>query len=1239
MIKSKTKIFSTSTSILIAFISGMIATLPALTAEQFVLDNETLLLAYFDESTIKADYANGNPVFAGAAIQTEGYYGKGADLRLKGFYPDYMNKYSTANPFYNMFGFWPAGNFNYYQGTLEFWFNLEKDNADGKLISAQNGLFSSNISLKNGKSLDIEWSSLKAEKIKDVVNLEQSLIHGKWHYFTMTWSPGEFVLFLDGRIIYTADMTNRIGITASRAIQPIWFGSSHYEADYLSMIIDELRISSTARYKDSFEPLWHNKQRPAYAYNKSKSIKRFPGKYQQIQATSQQEIKNSECNSPFDFNRLKLLFDSKRGLFRIQSGEIFSSEYGGISVFSGLERKPCLPVTDINDWKNENGVLQFSQVSGSGIKIKNCIKNDADTLRWNVELVNDNDTEEWLEVLLTLPADFIEAKEYFDGNTSQEKLMLPRRKDTVISAMPLAIISDGRKSLGVGIDPHQWLSAYISEWTPRSGTKGRLSQGTKIALSPKTSYTLNFILFYAEKNFGFLDVLDAYHSTAPDLYKVRKNISPRFNMPLALYKSHKGINRKDYGAQAADFARQTYGGVEWLFGPHHVIGDSWASEEYYNNPKQFNRHGYEEMKRFYKWYGSTINEYKQSFIKVFKGGYETYYTGGALHLHPNWPWLGIIEDKYPEGISEGDRLDCGQYYSHEYYYQMNNYNTPVGEKNKKDYKEIINFINPYILGFINDLCYVNNARCYDPVAKKTPGRAFAPDIGTYILDAYGVADYFKTIQSFNKGTISDGGWANHIMSTVSDKTAAEDGTGFLAHTNLHEMYKSGRYMLGEKPFDFFGVKDNLKISSVIPSFSEMSEKELRDYYSYVYEQRFLAASSIGGIYSLNLLRGFPKLFSCRPMLVEGVMSGVKTVSAATVNKPLWTVRYGNALDSIITVGNQSPEKITSDIKIFNSYLGPCKYVFTDFFGGNILINELISDNTVIKNMAVEPRSLIGLRCVAGINGEVEKANVSYSGDGITFTLNLSFAGLKSEKLTVIPFIPDQYEITKVYIDNKEHDKDKIVINDNSRINEVTIEYRNKILAFSAGDWDKVTLLDNNRINYKIITSKDADDYDKNTAKWINSFFYAYDEENGNPDDIDFKNVPNSAWKIYYRANNTVQNAGPLVKIDSNKKSIYISGQDKESARLSMSVFLRLLDRRYIHVGNWYTPLNFNFKTGEVLGGTRKGGDPALSELYRKYDFDKKVLLEKNELNNFKTLDFTNKYKLNFSPYIYEPARF
>jgi hypothetical protein len=1209
--------------------------------ERFAADANTLLLAHFEDSAMSSDYSNGNPNFAGSAMRTEGYYGQGADLRLNGFFPDYMSKCSLPTPFYSLFGFWPSGNFDYYQGTLEFWFKLESGNARGNLIWAQNGLYSSYISFKNPRTLEIDWSCLKGEKIKSLINLGRDIKRGEWHYFTMTWSPGEFALYIDGRVYLACDMTNRMGLVASRAIQPLWLGSQHYETGYLSMTIDELRVSDIVRHNDNFEPPWKDSRRPSHACWGNPRTERFPGKYTTPQKPVPFEARDDGDRISAAIGGTKLLLGVRNGFFRLVSGDRVSSNSGGLLVFHGLERKSFLDSVSASQWESGGGVISFTQDFGEGIKARSSIKAVKNILRWDAELKNENDSEKWVEALLSAPTDIIAVSQYFDGCCAQERLSFPRRKDSTVSSMPLAIASDGKKSIGAGVDPHQWLSGCVTEWLPGEKAKGNIRQGAKIALDPKSSLTVSFLLITADGEFGFLDALAAYHSAAPDLYLVRRNISPLFNMPLAWYNSHKGTGRNNYAAQASEFARHAYGGSEWLFGPHHVVGDSWASEEYYNNPRQFQRYDYEELKRYYKWYGATIEEYKQSFIKIFKGGYDSYYTGGALHLHPNWPWMGIMEDKYPAGISEGDRLDCGQYYSHWNLCQVNNYHTPIGEKNKKDYVEIIKFLGPYIIGFQNDLCYVTNARCYDPIAQKTPGRAFAPDIGAYILDAYGVADYFRAIQKLNKGALSDGGWINHIMSTVSDKTIAEDGTGFLEHAALHEMYKSGRYMLGEKPFGFIGDKDKMRVSAIIADFNKLTEKELRDYYRYMHEQRFLLTSKVGGIYSLKLMRGFPKLFSYRPMIVEGIMSGVKTVPAVKVKDPLWAVRYGNDTGTILTIGNQEPADIRSDAAVYNKYLGDgdAQYVFTDFFAGAPVRQEFSEGKTTLRDLEIGKRSLCGVRCVAALRGRLKAADAVCTGDGVSLSLKIIFSGIEGRSLSVRPFVPDLYKISKARVDGKDTDFQRdITIPGGAGKNELLVEYTNTVLNFTAAEWQKTEFLRGNGINYRIITGKDADDYTQNTSRWIDRFFYAYDEENGVPDDMSFKDPGKDAWRIYYQSGGIEKSEKPSVKINTAEKSVYIGAADKASARLAMCVLLRLLDRRYPHAGNWYTPVKLKFPGGDVPGGVRKGGDKELAELYAKYDFDKKVLLEEEEMVKINGTDFAGKYKLDFAPYIYEPAR-
>ena len=84
----------------------------------------------------------------------------------------------------------------------------------------------------------------------------------------------------------------------------------------------------------------------------------------------------------------------------------------------------------------------------------------------------------------------------------------------------------------------------------------------------------------------------------------------------------------------------------------------------------------------------------------------------------------------------------------------------------------------------------------------------------------------------------------------------------------------------------------------------------------------------------------------------------------------------------------------------------------------------------------------------------------------------------------------------------------------------------------------------------------------------------------------------------------------------------------------MAIFMRLLERKHVHVGSFLFPCDLN-----PYEGLKQMSDRQVAELMERYDFQKKPLLrdEYEHLYEDGNLDFHGRYALDVSPYIYEPG--
>ena len=119
-------------------------------------------------------------------------------------------------------------------------------------------------------SLRWQWQFLKGEPFKGVVRFDPPLNPDHWHHYAMCWSPGEMVIYLDGRAIGACDMTGKDGL--------LLCAQTHKSVMMCAIALDELRISDVVRYERDFEPAWRDGKRPDHAFPGVPDVQRHPAK-------------------------------------------------------------------------------------------------------------------------------------------------------------------------------------------------------------------------------------------------------------------------------------------------------------------------------------------------------------------------------------------------------------------------------------------------------------------------------------------------------------------------------------------------------------------------------------------------------------------------------------------------------------------------------------------------------------------------------------------------------------------------------------------------------------------------------------------------------------------------------------------------------------------------------------------------------------------------------------------------
>ena len=1224
------------------------------TKGQFAPDKYTLLLAHFDkEQNLNIpDYANGYEKFIGAGLlSAQGYYGNCLDISQLSLHQDYFTKSDAGMPYYVDFGIWPFGNFNVYQGTLEFWFMLKNDKM-GEFINVFNGLYPAKITMSPGK-MNIKWSCLKNKTVEGSVSFPKPLELNQWHYYTQTWSDGEFAVYIDGQLAFAFNMEGCEGIVRGR-VDKTSFTIGSDTIKRMPLMIDELAVSGVVRYTENFEPRWVENKRPAWAFaGLNRAVPRYPIK--ETEPITAEAIvmpaspEGEEIN--FDFSPdIKAVFDKKDGFIKgVKIGkEIIKDEAGGIMLWEGLDRKPLFGKTSASHWKNTDQEISFTQRYAKDLILMHKITKEGNAAKWNLTIKNSSAEEKRLEVLLSLPLPFAKSDEYFDGTGFHADTSLPRRRDDIAYSIPLGAASANGYFVGLATDPHIWLSALVNEWVPLEKA-GVIRQGFKYVIHAKDSHNFNFIILDGKAPFKCRNALEAYYETYPDLYAMRKDIPVHFNMPIGM-----AVADWSWSSQfsySSETGRKIYCGHGWCPQPNYgFAGDDYGQERFFNNPKYYKRPEYQPArKKIETMFKSSLEYYRECSREWYKKPYEHLYTRPAFHWCPQWPNPIMCEELYPEGMNkEGDRLQNGQYYASSYALCINDYNTPIGRNIMEQVDQLDELRKKTNAGFVNDLAYNSSARHTDPIARKTKGRAFARDKGAYLIDAFGFAQIFEHIKSkklssdIRLGICADGGFQNYIIASVADKVAVEWGTLSDGYT-LEGRWEMGRILNGEKPYETLSSKVRFKdISAVqLEEFDELSERQLRDYYRYYYDQYFLNCMKHGIMAGNNYAEtGILKYYETRPLAVECQLAGYRIVPGARVKDSLFVARYGKDMATKIIVGNHKPFEQKTDVEIHNPSLGDKTYVFGDYYG-NPCRMEIKDEKTVIRNIGVEKRFIRGFKALAHLQGDLPQAiEVSSKGNGIEFLNSFLMEADKDINFMLTPETPKDYRIETMMLDGKEIKSVPANLKLAKGTHKLEINYHHAVLNFSPAEWEAAELINikDNKVLFQVVTNDNAGDFDMGTAQWLNTFVYVYDYEDnvkGNltPNKIATGSSSINDWKIYLGPQTKEEAQPTAVTMDSESKTIRVAGANERERRRAMAIFMRLVDRKYPCIGSYLPPQKL------VPLDRLNKMEKKLLEIFEKYDFYLKPLLteEYETLYENDNLNFQGKYAIKNAPYIFEPV--
>lgn len=1240
-------------------------------AGEFEPDEFTLLLAHFNERVDMADYAEGIATFSGnGATLTEGYFGKAIDLRPRGLYKNFWEECEDYTPRYDGWGFRARGNLSPWQGTFEYWIRVSDPNSP-KVPSLYNTVEATLArSVKHperdyyvGFTVLLNTWGFKyvfptvsgncfigSVVFKDIPGFGRSLDPDEWHHFALCWSQGEMTVWLDGRLLKSFDMEGQLGLVLMN--NPVRY------VKMSDCVIDELRISNVVRYTKPFEPAWRDGRRPNYAFTGNPGARRFPQKLVEPPRATAVPLPKRVHRVKVHLGEYELTFDRRTGRLvslrlRRTSARRFAN---GLLLWKGLEREP-LEALSMGKSRLEEDEFQFEQIFEAQVHTRQRIREKDGTLLWDAELTNRDGSEVWLELLLSIPLPLKGVEEYFDGCGRRDTVNLPRRRDEYALTLPFVAVSGRGKFIGVGLDPRQDINDILSERLPlRNG--GIIRQGTRLALSPGESFRYRFVVVKGEGEFGTLDAIERYHSEFPELYRLRPDVPIYSYMPATQHSVF---------SKSVDMKRQGYAGGFWGHGPGHDKGDEFGTPRWWNNPKLDSDKHYREYTRRLERMWRSIYDLRQYITLYYRQAYENFYPVRRFHICPDMPPRYIIEDIMPGYQPNEDPLCFGQYYGPIWNaYLVNEYNTPLGEHFRDQLLRYLRQTKGYWVGIINDMSHSALYRHNDPYAKRTGGRSFSRDLGTFVRKALGRRQRYQMVNSLvdsghRLSVWSDGGAFSFTLCAYSASIAIEGSDLYTGLTGYGDYLIPARYLLGEKPFTAM-THTNDDISGRFVKSEELTPFTLRDYYRYCDRQLALFCLENGvTLDPTSYMWGRQYMLETAAVMVESAVLGRKIVPSATVKAPLWVRRSGDGLKTLLVVGNAKPYPLDTAIRVSNRYYGASP-LFVPYYGGD-LPHRLTEKITELGPVTVKPRDFFAVKIVGLLDtGTPADVLTSFSGDGITLRLRLTMSLQSEGELLLSSFAP-LYRLEELKLNGERYEfrpNEPVYLSKGSSKVEVT--YYNRSLRFTAADWKAVELIKDGRVNFCLLADpgvmfrlRPEDEgrafalgFERGTARMLNDFIEQYDSEDGVPGNLKpaqfVRQKPKDyeGWALIFKLDH-ISRPG-YVTIHTKERDIRFSGATQGELRRAMVVFMRLVDRKYPHIGRFF-PLKYSrppYELGKPVPIEKWVARKPTAEFFKKMGdpfFLIKPLLRREfeVLYKENTLDFEGKYTMKWSPYIFEPT--
>jgi hypothetical protein len=608
--------------------------------------------------------------------------------------------------------------------------------------------------------------------------------------------------------------------------------------------------------------------------------------------------------------------------------------------------------------QNKSGIMWQAE---NGLSCKIGIKQNSETIEYDLKFTATGKKAHLLNVQLknqcNLSGDII----FWDG-FEEHKLNGTKKKaerSDLTETFPLACAYNGKNGVALGVTPDTIVSS-LNCGIKREKNTTTIFYKTKIVVDNRRAQKLGFVSYDFSPEFGWRNAVQDFYTLYPSYFKPAPGIDKRIYGVGGYYTSAHAQRELELHA-----ARHTFMTWEWTYAPWCRAGDWYVDKADWKN---------DDLHFFDKWYGirkprkTTWEEYHNARVKQFEVGNKMCAMFYYVLVKD------IFEDivkRFPESQyvnNSGHTISTSGLYSLPSNRNKTKlafaYGSGLAKYLENEIKQVVE--NYQISGFAFDMAnwavnFYNKSQLNYAV-----GRSFDKQGKIYTSDSVlpiPFADYIHTLFRNKKqmGVYMNFALCNVVASTVFHT----DGVMFEGLPDrYYEHVLPLRLMSGKKPFTFWGHVTGGANTGIKKMYYD-NPKTRKDILKGLAQLLLLKCLEYGATpsnWAATYENGtfFEKWIPVLEALKKAGWNPVPAVRIKGTDK-LWTGRFGEGINTFITISNPSRETLSADCTVINSYLGTEKYFFVPVFPYKL--KQIIDSSSTRFPLQLAPKEAIVLRAV------------------------------------------------------------------------------------------------------------------------------------------------------------------------------------------------------------------------------------------------------------------------------------